>query len=65
MVLLTAGVAPAQLVVSVSALAIPDVVRLARHAIDQGVDSLLLMPPCVYRERHHGGWHFSLLCHCH
>ena len=43
------GVAPAQLVVSVSALAIPDVVRLARHAIDKGVDSLLLMPPCVYR----------------
>jgi len=44
-----AGVEPGRLVVSIGALAIPDIVRLAHHALDHGVDSLLLMPPCVYR----------------
>jgi len=43
------GVAPGRLIVSVSALAIPDIVLLAHHATDRSVDSLLLMPPCVYR----------------
>lgn len=43
------GVAPGRLIVSVGALAIPDIVRLAHHATDREVDSLLLMPPCVYR----------------
>jgi 4-hydroxy-tetrahydrodipicolinate synthase len=33
----------------VGALAIPDIVRLSRHALDQKVAGLLLMPPCVYR----------------
>jgi 4-hydroxy-tetrahydrodipicolinate synthase len=44
-----AGIAPARLIVSIGALSIPDVVRLAHHALDHRVDSLLLMPPCVYR----------------
>ncbi|WP_296747463.1 dihydrodipicolinate synthase family protein [Mesorhizobium sp.] len=43
------GIAPAQLIVSVGALSVPDIVRLAHHATDRKVDSLLLMPPCVYR----------------
>lgn len=43
------GVAPKRMIVSVGALAIPDVVRLSVHALDQGVDSVMLMPPCVYR----------------
>jgi 4-hydroxy-tetrahydrodipicolinate synthase len=47
---LIAGGLPAnRIIVSVGALAIPDVVVLARHALDQGVDSVMLMPPCVYR----------------
>jgi 4-hydroxy-tetrahydrodipicolinate synthase len=43
------GIAPGSLVVSIGALAIPDIVRLAHHALDRKVDSQLLMPPCVYR----------------
>lgn len=46
---IAAGLAPGRLTVSISALAVADIVRLARHALDQGVDSVLLMPPCVYR----------------
>jgi 4-hydroxy-tetrahydrodipicolinate synthase len=47
--IVAAGVAPSRVIVSVGALAIPDVVRLAGHALDRGVDSVMLMPPCVYR----------------
>lgn len=47
--LVEAGVNPRRLIVSASALTIPDIVRLANHALDHEVDSLLLMPPCVYR----------------
>lgn len=47
--LAAAGVEPGRLVVSVGALAIPEIVELARQALDHEVDSLLLMPPCVYR----------------
>ncbi len=43
------GIAPERIVVSIGALSIPDIARLARHAIDRRVDGLLLMPPCVYR----------------
>ncbi|MER8649870.1 dihydrodipicolinate synthase family protein [Mesorhizobium sp. M0586] len=46
---IAAGIAPGRLIVSVGALSIPDIARLAHHALDRGVDSLLLMPPCVYR----------------
>lgn len=43
------GVAPGRVILSVGALSIPDIARLARHALDQKVGGLLLMPPCVYR----------------
>jgi 4-hydroxy-tetrahydrodipicolinate synthase len=43
------GLDPARIIVSIGALSIPDIVRLARHALDLGVSGLLLMPPCVYR----------------
>ncbi|MFI0847814.1 dihydrodipicolinate synthase family protein [Mesorhizobium sp. IMUNJ 23232] len=46
---LAAGIPAKRLIVSVTALAIPDIVELARHALAAGVDSILLMPPCVYR----------------
>jgi 4-hydroxy-tetrahydrodipicolinate synthase len=47
--LVAGGIDPARIIVSVTALAIPDIVRLARHAIGHGVAGALLMPPCVYR----------------
>jgi len=47
--LIADGIPPARMMVSVGALALPDTVRLAHHALDRKVDSLLLMPPCVYR----------------
>jgi 4-hydroxy-tetrahydrodipicolinate synthase len=43
------GLDPRRIIVSVGALSIPDVVALSLHALDQKVDGLLLMPPCVYR----------------
>jgi 4-hydroxy-tetrahydrodipicolinate synthase len=43
------GLDPRRIIVSVGALAIPDVVTLARHALDRKVDGVMLMPPCVYR----------------
>ena len=46
---IAAGVPANRIIVSVGALSIPDIVTLSRHAIDQKVDGLLLMPPCVYR----------------
>jgi 4-hydroxy-tetrahydrodipicolinate synthase len=47
--LLSAGIAPQRLIVSVGALALPDVVALAAHATAQGVAGVLLMPPCLFR----------------
>ncbi len=47
--LVEAEINPRRLIVSAGALAIPDIVELANNALDHGVDSLLLMPPCVYR----------------
>src|SRR5688572_18969161 len=46
---IAAGVPANRIIVSAGALSIPDIVTLSRHAIDQKVDGLLLMPPCVYR----------------
>jgi 4-hydroxy-tetrahydrodipicolinate synthase len=43
------GFVPGRLIVSVTALALPDVVRLASHALERDVAGILLMPPCVYR----------------
>ncbi|MEP0321137.1 dihydrodipicolinate synthase family protein [Bauldia litoralis] len=45
-----AGIDPARLVVSVGALPVADIARLARHATDAGVEGVLLMPPCAYRD---------------
>jgi 4-hydroxy-tetrahydrodipicolinate synthase len=47
--LLAAGLAPGRLIVATSALAIPEVVELTRHATSLGVAGCLLMPPCFYR----------------
>src|SRR5215475_2705041 len=47
--LIADGIEPERVIVSVGALAIADVVRLARDATDRGVAGVLLMPPCVYR----------------
>jgi len=47
--IVAAGINPRRLIVSAGALAIPDIIDLANDALDHGVDSLLLMPPCVYR----------------
>jgi 4-hydroxy-tetrahydrodipicolinate synthase len=44
-----AGISARRLIVSATALALPDIVELSRHAMDAGVDSVLLMPPCVFR----------------
>jgi 4-hydroxy-tetrahydrodipicolinate synthase len=46
---IAAGIPRNRIIVSVGALSIPDVVALARHAIEHKVDGALLMPPCVYR----------------
>jgi 4-hydroxy-tetrahydrodipicolinate synthase len=43
------GIAPSRIVVSIGAQSIPDVVTLARQALDLNVAALLLMPPTVYR----------------
>lgn len=43
------GIAPGQIVVGAGALAIADIVRLARAAADAGTDSILLMPPFMFR----------------
>ena len=47
--LLAAGIAPSRLIVSIGALALPDVAALAIHATAQGVAGVLLMPPCLFR----------------
>ncbi len=47
--LVEGGLDPARILVSVGAMSIPEVVRLAGHALDRKVAGLLLMPPCVYR----------------
>lgn len=47
--LLAAGIPPSRLIVSVGALAVPDVAALADHATAQGVAGVLLMPPCLFR----------------
>ena len=47
--LLAGGIDPGRIVVSITALALPDVVTLAHHALDRDVAGLLLMPPCIFR----------------
>jgi 4-hydroxy-tetrahydrodipicolinate synthase len=43
------GVAAKRSIASIGALAVPDVIELAKATIDLGLDGALLMPPCVYR----------------
>jgi 4-hydroxy-tetrahydrodipicolinate synthase len=43
------GVPASRIIVSAGAMSIPDIVTLARHAMDQKVEGVLLMPPCIYR----------------
>jgi 4-hydroxy-tetrahydrodipicolinate synthase len=47
--LVAAGIAPSRLIVSVGALALPDVAALAAHATARGVAGVLLMPHCLFR----------------
>jgi len=47
--IVSGGMRPERLIVSASALSIPDIVELTGHAMDLGANSILLMPPCVYR----------------
>ncbi len=47
---IAAGIDPGKIIVSVGALAVADIARLARQATDHGVDGVLLMPPCAFRE---------------
>jgi 4-hydroxy-tetrahydrodipicolinate synthase len=47
--LLKGGIAAKRSIASVGALAVPDVIELAKTTIDLGLDGALLMPPCVYR----------------
>jgi 4-hydroxy-tetrahydrodipicolinate synthase len=47
--MIAAGIDPTRIVVSVGALAIPDVVALSAHATARGVHGVLLMPPGIYR----------------
>ena len=44
-----AGIPANRIIASIGAMAIPDIVALARHATDQKVHGVLLMPPCIYR----------------
>ena len=46
---IASAVKPGRIIVSVGAMAIPDVVDLTVHAVEGGVSGVLLMPPCVYR----------------
>ena len=48
--MIAGGIDPGQIIVSISALSISDIVRLARHATSRRVVGVLLMPPCVYRD---------------
>jgi 4-hydroxy-tetrahydrodipicolinate synthase len=48
--IIAAGIDPASIIVSVGAIPVSDVARLARHATDRDVHGVLLMPPCVFRE---------------
>ncbi|WP_425416217.1 dihydrodipicolinate synthase family protein [Oricola indica] len=47
--LVSAGIAPERITVSVSALAFEDALTLARHATGHGVHGCLLMTPCMFR----------------
>jgi len=49
--LIAAAIPPSKIMVSASAMNLPDVVRLARHATDANCAGVLLMPPFFFRDR--------------
>jgi 4-hydroxy-tetrahydrodipicolinate synthase len=49
--LFTAGIDSTRTVVSVSAMTLPGIANLARHATDAGCAAVLLMPPFFFREQ--------------
>jgi len=49
--LTAAGIPPSKIVISASAMTLPDIARLARHATDAGCAGVLLMPPFFFRDR--------------
>ncbi len=46
---LEAGIEPAQLMVGTGCCALPDSVRLTRHAVDNGCKKVLMLPPFYYK----------------
>ncbi len=46
---LEAGIAPAQLMLGTGCCALPDSVRLTRHAVDNGCNKVLMLPPFYYK----------------
>jgi 4-hydroxy-tetrahydrodipicolinate synthase len=46
---ISSGMDPKKLIISVGAMSIQDVVTLTQHATDRDVHGVLLMPPCIYR----------------
>jgi 4-hydroxy-tetrahydrodipicolinate synthase len=53
--LLAAGVRADQLVVTISAVALPDAVALGRHALERGVQRQMLMPPFYFKQPRDAG----------
>lgn len=49
--LIAAAIPSSKIVVSASAMTLPDIARLARHATDAGCAGVLLMPPFFFRDR--------------
>lgn len=47
--LLSLGLPPRRTIISATALVLSDSVELARHAMEANADSILLMPPCMFR----------------
>ena len=49
--LFDSGIDPSKVVVSVSAMTLPEIVRLTRHATDTGCAGVLMMPPFFFRDQ--------------
>jgi 4-hydroxy-tetrahydrodipicolinate synthase len=47
---ITGGVDPSMLMVGTGCCAVPDTVELTRHAVDQGVGAVLMLPPFYYKQ---------------
>jgi 4-hydroxy-tetrahydrodipicolinate synthase len=53
--MLAGGVRPDQLVVTISAVALPEAVTLGRHALQRGVQRQMLMPPFYFKKPRDAG----------